>query len=318
MTIRGPTHLTKSLARAAELGLELSQLHTLLPDLLLGEAGGALELRGAQPSAFDGGFALNQRPISERELLLSRRELAISAGDRDLAPLELSEPLLEGSFSGDHCGLLLRRRLLLHAQRRLRHPEGVERASSSAVITSGHHQKSSPEIITKNHNQRRHQRRHQSGLYLRMLRASLIRDHHQERSSEIIIVPALAAHVPRGPSAPSPAAEAKHPAAVSPAPSERLPLHAAASLTGVHSNAPRAGATHFHGGRSPLHALGRRSPAAAERTLEMRAPDEGGNHGSSVVIRGHQSGLSRCEHLMKGAIRSPSVAISGTQRDAIT
>ena len=149
MTIRGPAHLTKSLARAAELGLELRQLHALLPDLLLGEAGGALELRGAQPSAFDGGFALDQRPISERELLLSRRELAISAGDRDLAPLELSEPLLEGSFSGDHCGLLLRRRLLLHAQRRLRHPEGVERASSSAVITSGHHQKSSPKIIIR-------------------------------------------------------------------------------------------------------------------------------------------------------------------------
>ena len=154
MTIRGPAHLTKSLARAAELGLELSQLHALLPDLLLGEAGGALELRGAQPSAFDGGFALNQRPISERELLLSRRELAISAGDRDLAPLELSEPLLEGSLSGDHRGLLLRRRLLLHAQRRLRHPEGVERASSSAVITSVHHQRSSPAVITRNHHQK--------------------------------------------------------------------------------------------------------------------------------------------------------------------
>ena len=47
---------------------------------------------------------------------------AAPALDRDLAPLELREPLLEGGLSRDHRGLLLRHRLLLHAQRRLRIP----------------------------------------------------------------------------------------------------------------------------------------------------------------------------------------------------
>jgi len=116
-------------------------LHALLPDLLLSEPGGALQLGGAQPRTLDGGLALEERSISECELLLSRRELAISTGDRDLAPLELRETLLEGGLSRDHRGLLLRHRLLLHAQRRLRIPRGIGCASSSAVIISGLHQR---------------------------------------------------------------------------------------------------------------------------------------------------------------------------------